>query len=72
MKLRAFLVHVFTASGLIPMMLAVDAIWRDDARLALIWLGIAMLIDGLDGPLARRFAVRMSTRRKLTARYLTM
>ena len=58
MKFRAFLVHVFTASGLIPMMLAVDAIWRDDARLALIWLGIAMLIDGLDGPLARRFAVR--------------
>ena len=29
----------------------------DDARLALIWLGVAMLIDGLDGPLARRFAV---------------
>lgn len=57
MKFRAFLVHVFTASGLIPMMLAVDAIWRDDARLALIWLGVAMLIDGLDGPLARRFAV---------------
>ena len=58
MKFRAFLVHVFTASGLIPMMLAVDAIWRDEARLALIWLGVAMLIDGLDGPLARRFAVR--------------
>ena len=57
MKLRAFLVHFFTASGLIPMMLSVDAIWHDDARLALIWLGVAMLIDGLDGPLARRFAV---------------
>ena len=58
MKFRAFLVHVFTASGLIPMMLSVEAIWQDNARLALIWLGIAMLIDGLDGPLARRFAVR--------------
>lgn len=58
MKLRAFLVHLFTASGLIPMMLSVDAIWHDNARLALIWLGVAMLIDGLDGPLARRFAVR--------------
>ena len=57
MKLRAFLVHIFTASGLIPMMLAVDAIWQNNARLALIWLGIAMLIDGLDGPLARRFEV---------------
>ena len=57
MQLRAFLVHLFTASGLIPMMLSVDAIWNDDAPLALIWLGVAMLIDGLDGPLARRFAV---------------
>ncbi len=57
MQLRAFLVHLFTASGLIPMMLSVDAIWHDDAFLALIWLGVAMLIDGLDGPLARRFAV---------------
>ena len=57
MQLRAFLVHLFTASGLIPMMLSVDAIWNDDAPLALIWLGVAMMIDGLDGPLARRFAV---------------
>ena len=57
MQLRAFFVHLFTASGLIPMMLSVDAIWHDDALLALIWLGVAMLIDGLDGPLARRFAV---------------
>ena len=57
MKARALLVHLFTASGLIPIMLAVDAIWRGEAYLALIWLGIAMLIDGLDGPLARRFKV---------------
>ena len=32
MKFRAFLVHLFTASGLIPMMLSVDAIWQDNAR----------------------------------------
>ena len=70
MKFRAFLVHVFTASGLIPMVLAVDAIWQDDARLALIWLGIAMLIDGLDGPLARRLQC-VSICRKLTVPYST-
>lgn len=57
MKIRAYLVHVFTASGLIPIMLSVDAVWQGDARLALIWLGVAMLVDGLDGPLARRFEV---------------
>ena len=57
MKTRALLVHLFTASGLIPMMLAVDAIWSDQVYSALIWLGVAMLIDGLDGPLARRFNV---------------
>ena len=57
MKIRAYLVHVFTASGLIPIMLSVDAIWQGEARLALIWLGVAMMIDGLDGPLARRFEV---------------
>ena len=39
------------------MMLAVDAIWSDQVYLALIWLGVAMLIDGLDGPLAGRFNV---------------
>jgi phosphatidylcholine synthase len=30
-------------------------------RLALIWLGAAMIIDGLDGPLARRFEVAKHT-----------
>ncbi len=57
MKTRALFVHLFTAAGLIPMMLAVDAIWRDQIYIALIWLGVAMLIDSLDGPLARRFNV---------------
>ena len=57
MKLRASLVHLFTASGLIPIMLSVEAIWQGDAKLALLWLSAAMLIDGLDGPLARHFEV---------------
>jgi phosphatidylcholine synthase len=61
MKQRAYLVHLLTASGLIPMMLSVDAIWQSDARRALIWLGVAMIIDGLDGPLARRFEVAKYT-----------
>ena len=61
MKTRAYLVHLLTASGLIPMMLSVDAIWQGDARLALIWLGVSMIIDGMDGPLARRYEVAKHT-----------
>ena len=57
MMKRAVFVHFLTASGLIPMMLAVDAIWHGDAGLALLWMAAAMLIDGVDGPLARKFAV---------------
>ena len=57
MNTGAVVVQLFTASGLIPMILALDAIWRDQAYLALIWLGLAMLIDGLDGRLTRRFNV---------------
>ena len=57
MKTRALFVHLITASSLIPMMVTVDAIWRNQVYLALIWLGAVMLIDGLDGPLAWRFNV---------------
>jgi phosphatidylcholine synthase len=53
MKLVSALVHCFTASGMIAVMLSVNAIWLGDARLAMLWLGAALLIDGLDGPLAR-------------------
>ena len=57
MKSRAALVHLLTASGLIPVLLAVDALWRGDAYATLLWLAVAVVIDGLDGPLARRFEV---------------
>lgn len=56
-KLAAALVHVFTASGLIPVMFSVEAIWQGEAYAALLWLALAMIIDGIDGPLARRFEV---------------
>ena len=56
-KTAAGLVHVFTASGLIPVMFSVDAIWQGEAYLALLWLAVAMIVDGLDGPLARGMEV---------------
>lgn len=56
-RVRAFGVHIFTALGgaiaLIAMLEAVREHWA--AMFG--WLGLALLIDALDGPLARRFNV---------------
>lgn len=56
-RARAFGVHIFTALGgaiaLIAMLEAVREHWA--AMFA--WLGAALIIDALDGPLARRFKV---------------
>jgi phosphatidylcholine synthase len=38
--------------------LAIIAITRDDARAALLWLGAALAVDALDGPIARRLRIR--------------
>lgn len=56
-RFRAFGVHIFTALGagiaLIAMLEAVREHWA--AMFG--WLGLALLIDGLDGPIARRLDV---------------
>lgn len=49
----AWLVHLFTASGVVIAFLALEAIWRGDWRLALLWLLAALAVDGVDGTLAR-------------------
>ncbi len=57
MRLRAFGVHIFTALGgaiaLIAMLEAVREHWA--AMFG--WLGLALIIDALDGPLARKLDV---------------
>ena len=57
MQLRAFSVHIFTALGggvaLLALFEAAGGRWA--AMFG--WLGLALLIDGLDGPLARRWEV---------------
>lgn len=57
MRMRAFGVHIFTALGgaiaLIAMLEAVREHWA--AMFG--WLGLALLVDGLDGPIARRLKV---------------
>jgi phosphatidylcholine synthase len=49
----AWLVHLFTASGVVIAFLALEATWRGEWRLALLWLLAALAVDGVDGTLAR-------------------
>jgi phosphatidylcholine synthase len=51
--LAAWAVHLLTASGALWALLALDALWRDDWREVLFWLFVALVIDGVDGTLAR-------------------
>jgi phosphatidylcholine synthase len=52
-KPLAFSVHLFTASGAALALLALVAATKGDWRLMFGWLGLALIVDGLDGPLAR-------------------
>jgi len=55
---RAWLVHFYTATGLIAAFAAFQALLDRDARTVFLWLGAALFIDATDGPLARRWEVR--------------
>lgn len=57
-KLLAWCVHLFTASGVIAGLLALAAIVDHDFRAAFLWLFIAVLIDTVDGTLARMVQVK--------------
>ncbi|MEJ1158252.1 CDP-alcohol phosphatidyltransferase family protein [Prosthecomicrobium sp. N25] len=55
--LIALAVHAFTASGIVLAMLAAVAAYRLDWQAFFAWLGIALVVDGIDGPIARKFHV---------------
>src|SRR5271156_4906495 len=55
--LPAFAVHVFTASGAGCALLALIAAVRADWPQMFVWLGIALVIDGVDGTFARKLHV---------------
>lgn len=57
-RLAPALVHVFTASGIACALLATLALLAGDWVTMFVWLGVALVIDGLDGPLARRAHVK--------------
>lgn len=54
-RYRAYAVHLLTAAGVVPLLLAAIEIAREEPRPVRVftWLIIAVLIDAIDGPLAR-------------------
>jgi phosphatidylcholine synthase len=51
-------VHARTASGALLGLLALLAVVDSEPRTALLWLALALAVDGLDGPIARKLRVR--------------
>lgn len=56
--LSAWAVHAFTLTGVIWATLALLALFDDDPKLMWLYLGIALVVDGVDGTLARKAEVR--------------
>jgi phosphatidylcholine synthase len=56
--LPAVLVHLLTASGAVFGLLALLAVAQGAYELCFAWLGAALVVDGADGPLARRYDVK--------------
>jgi phosphatidylcholine synthase len=53
----AWAVHVFTALGIVASMLALRDVLTGHPDYAIFWLLLTLLIDGLDGPIARALLV---------------
>jgi phosphatidylcholine synthase len=56
-KRAGYALHVMTASGAVAGLLALQAIIDGNIRGALIWLVVCQVLDGLDGPIARKIDV---------------
>ncbi len=54
---RAIAVHLFTATGAVFAMLAMLAAVDHKWSIMFLWLVVAFIVDGIDGPLARKFDV---------------
>jgi phosphatidylcholine synthase len=58
-KRTGYVIHVMTASGAVAGMFALNAVIDGHWRACLIWLIICQVLDGLDGPIARKFDVEI-------------
>ncbi|SOB94350.1 CDP-alcohol phosphatidyltransferase family protein [Rhodobacter maris] len=57
-RIKALSVHLFTATGAVLSMLAMLAAVEEKWSLMFLWLVVALVVDGIDGPLARRYEVK--------------
>lgn len=57
-RLGAAAVHVVTASGAVLALLALRAAHQGDWQIMFVWLGAALIVDAIDGPLARCIKVK--------------
>ena len=57
-RIKALSVHLLTASGAVFAMLAMLAAVEAKWSLMFLWLVVAFAVDGIDGPLARKYDVK--------------
>ena len=57
-QIKALLVHLLTATGAVFAMLAMLAAVDEKWSLMFLWLVVAFFVDGIDGPLARKYDVK--------------
>jgi phosphatidylcholine synthase len=57
-RIAAASVHVLTASGAVLALLALEAAHAGDVQMMFVWLGVALVVDAVDGPLARLVEVK--------------
>ena len=62
LRLKAYGVHLFTATGAVFAMLALLEAVQGDWAMMFLWLVVAFIVDGIDGPLARRYHVKENAR----------
>lgn len=58
LHMRALLVHFLTATGAVFAMLAMLAAVDEQWSMMFLWLVVAFAVDGVDGPLARKYHVK--------------
>ena len=57
-KVKALAVHLLTATGAVFAMLAMLAAVNEKWDMMFVWLVVAFFVDGIDGPLARKYDVK--------------
>lgn len=57
-RIKALSVHLLTATGAVFAMLAMLAAVEEKWSLMFLWLVVAFAVDGIDGPLARKYDVK--------------